>query len=382
MANENHFDIENAKQLHPILEKFLSSYSNQAHDSAWLVNTLKTEHPEKKPEEIQALAQGISDSVAVWDENLASLNQACDEGTSKEEWLADRLQEGSTESNLAEFGDDLIKMGQSLHQSNQTVIADIEGTPPSQNLSADTASAQEVSTATSEWDASQVHTAAKQIGKEIEVSNLAGMVLQEGWKLVDTLPNKESLQGIKQVADALRSGDDKGIKEAATAALQTGIERGYVPMLSKDTPISVVSSVACYGVEQAKIMLQYAEGDISSQKALELSGRTAIAAVAHPLTKKFESIGSRLGQKAGITIGAMVSTVLPVLAPVATTVGGFIGGVVGKVAGSAIGQTIRKGAEKLAEVAKPVLKKAWEGVKTIGKSIVNGVKNFFESILG
>jgi phage-related protein len=143
-----------------------------------------------------------------------------------------------------------------------------------------------------------------------------------------------------------------------------------------------VSGVACYGVEQAKIMLQYAEGDISGQKALELSGRTAIAVIAHPLTKKFEAIGARLGQKAGMAVGAMVSTVLPVLAPVATAVGGFIGGVVGKVAGSAIGQTIRRGAEKIVEVAKPVLKAAWEGVKNVGRSIVSGVKNFFESIFG
>jgi ribosomal protein S10 len=43
---------------------------------------------------------------------------------------------------------------------------------------------------------------------------------------------------------------------------------------------------------------------------------------------------------------------------------------------------IGKSAEKIVETAKPVLKAAWEGVKNVGRSIVSGVKNFFESIFG
>ena len=382
MTNENHFDLENAKQLHPLLEKFLSSYGEQAQDPAWLVNALQNEHPEKTPEEIQNLAQGIRDSVDIWNDNMASLNQACAEGTSKENWLAGRLQEAAAETPVNEYGADLTKLGTALHAANNSAIAEIEGFPSPNSPSSTATPVPEGSIPAEEWTPDQAHSAAAHIGKEVDVHNLAGMVLQNGWKFVDALPEKAGFQGIKQVADALRSGDDHGVKEAATAALQTGIERGYVPLLPKTTPISVVSGVACYGVEQAKIMLQYAEGDISGQKALELSGRTAIAVIAHPLTKKFEAIGARLGQKAGMAVGAMVSTVLPVLAPVATAVGGFIGGVVGKVAGSAIGQTIRKGAEKIVEVAKPVLKAAWEGVKNVGRSIVSGVKNFFESIFG
>ena len=106
-----------------------------------------------------------------------------------------------------------------------------------------------------------------------------------------------------------------------------------------------------------------------------MSGRTAINMVAHPLSEKFSAIGARLGQKAGATLGAMVGSVVPILAPVAATVGGFIGGVVGKVAGSAVGQAIKRGAQKIVDVAKPVLKSAWEGVKSVGRSIVSGIKS-------
>ena len=380
METKKYYDDENAKQFYTLLEKFLTSYGEQS--PSWLVNTLQNEHPKKSPDEIQNLAESIRDSIDIWNDNMASLNQACDEGTSKENWLADRLQEAVAELPVGAYGADLSKLGRALHTANNAALAEVEGLPSIDNAANITPPAPEDSIPADEWTADHAHSLAAHIGKEVAVNNLAGLVLQKGWNLVDALPEKAVFQGIKHVADALRSGDDHGVKEAASAALQTGIEHGYVPLLPKSTPISVVSGIACYGVEQAKIMLQYAEGDISGQKALELSGRTAIAVVAHPLTKKFEVIGTRLGQKTGMAIGTMVSTVLPVLAPVATVVGGFIGGVVGKVAGSVIGQTIRRGAEKIVEVAKPVLKKAWEGIKNVGKGIVNRVNNFIESILG
>ncbi len=113
-----------------------------------------------------------------------------------------------------------------------------------------------------------------------------------------------------------------------------------------------------------------------------MSCHTAINMVAHPLSDKFSTIGARLGQKSEVSLGAMVWTVIPVLAPVAATLGGFIGGVVGKVAGSAVGQAIKQESQKIVDFAKPVLKTAWEGIKSIGSTIASGVKSIFNSIFG
>ena len=52
----------------------------------------------------------------------------------------------------------------------------------------------------------------------------------------------------------------------------------------------------------------------------------------------------------------------------------------GKVAGSAVGQAIKRGAQKIIEVAKPVLKSAWEGIKSVGSSIISEVKSIFSII--
>ena len=178
------------------------------------------------------------------------------------------------------------------------------------------------------------------------------------------------------MADALRSGDDQGVKEAASAALKTGIEKGYIPILPKSTPTSVVSGIACFGVEQAKVMVKFADGEISSGQALSLMGRVATVNAANVFTHFGEKIGQQVGQKIGLAVGAIV----PVLAPIGAAVGSFVGATVGRMAGSAIGKAVTKAAKKLAEAAKPVLKRAWEGIKSVGRTIAGGIKSLFSSI--
>ncbi len=72
-----------------------------------------------------------------------------------------------------------------------------------------------------------------------------------------------------------------------------------------------------------------------------------------------------------------VAAVIPVLAPVGMAVGSFVGATVGRIGDSMIGKAVTKAAKKLAEATKPVLKRAWEGIKSVGGSIMNGIKNLF-----
>ncbi len=370
---------EHAQKLSPLIEIFLTSYNSKSETNPdWLSSTLQSENPEKSQEEISALSDNIRQSVSIWDENLASLNDYCDEGNSKEEWLAERLQEAGEGEDSAEYNQGLAQAGGTLHAYNEQTINRLAGRELVDDETSDIIEAEPVESPN--WEEEDTSALATHLAKEVSVTNLAGTVLLEGWKMAEALPEAEGFTGLKKVADALRNGEDGDVKAAATAALQTGIDRGLVPIIPKNAPISVVSGVACYGVEQAKIMLQYADGDISGAKALEMSGRTAVAMIAHPLSEKFSAMGCALGRKAGAAIGAAVGSIVPILAPVAATVGGFIGGVVGKVAGSTIGQAIKRGAQKIVDVAKPVLKSAWEGIKSVGSSIFSGVKSIFSSI--
>ena len=133
-----------------------------------------------------------------------------------------------------------------------------------------------------------------------------------------------------------------------------------------------LTALASSSIESARLMLQYADGDISGAEVLDRTEQIVTVQVSQGLSIAGEKSGRSIGAK----IGLAVSTFVPFLAPVAVTVGGFVGGMVGKLAGSKIGQAIGKAARKVAEVAKPVVKKAWETVKNVGRSIVSGVKSF------
>ena len=314
---------------------------------------------------IQTIRKEIRTSVAAWDEDMASIHEACAEGKSKEEWLEGKLQESTIGVNVSDYGTYLAEANTELHQANQEAIEGTREQPSDFEENGE-----------QEWDAANTHELALQLGKEVEVSSLASTVLRTGWKMAENIPLGENFQNLKKVGDALRSGEDQGVKEAASAALKAGIEKGYIPFLPKSTPTAIVSGLACAGVEQAKIVMQFADGDISGGQALNLMGRVATVQASNVCGH----LGEQLGKKAGQALGMMVGSVMPVLMPVGMAVGNFVGGVVGRIGGSAIGKAIGKAVHKIAEVAKPVLKRAWEGVKSVGRSIVNGVKNLFSSI--
>ena len=79
-ANKS-FTFANTQKLSPLLETFLTSYDKSTEGNPdWLSSTLQSENPEKSSEEISTLSDNIRQSVNIWNENLASLNEYCDEG--------------------------------------------------------------------------------------------------------------------------------------------------------------------------------------------------------------------------------------------------------------------------------------------------------------
>lgn len=358
------FDEKSASLLTPILGQFMKAYEENADesDTSWLDVPLKEALPERSGEEIQAIRQEIRESIATWDANMASINEACAQGKTKEEWLEGKLQEATIGVNVADYGTYLAEANTELHQANQEAIEGTREIPDGLEENEQ-----------QEWDAANTHELALQLGKEIEVSSLASTVLRTGWQMAEKMPLGEGFQNLQKVGEALRSGEDQGVKEAASAALKAGIEKGYIPILPKNTPTEVVSSLACTGVEQAKIMLQFADGDISGGQAVNLMGRVATVHAANVCGQ----LGEKIGRQAGEKLGMMVGAYFPALMPVSMAVGNFVGGVIGRIGGSTVGKAVCKAAHKIAEVAKPILNRAWEGIKSVGRSIVNGVKSLF-----
>ena len=114
-----------ARELRPVVHRFMQSYAKkpaEVSDESWLTGQLSRELPEKTPTEIQVMSHEIIESVASFDENMKSVNAACDAGQSKEEWFADKMQEASVGVSVNEYGNYLANIDRTLEEANKIMM--------------------------------------------------------------------------------------------------------------------------------------------------------------------------------------------------------------------------------------------------------------------
>lgn len=356
------FSAEDVQKLQPIMEDFMADCDNGGEN--WLASRLEQAMPEESSENRQQILAEIEAGVENFDSKLASLQEAIAAGDTKEEWLAANLRQSLAGLSEKEYGTTLFATTKALHKENEHTMAYIEGAPVPVTV-------EEAPVEEYDWSAEESRAVANHLGQEIKIGALAGQVVNAGFAMAEKTSLGSRLGELKNVAEALRTGDDGEVKKAASAALVVGVQRGIVP-LPKSTPVGTLTALASGGIESARLMMQYADGDISGREVLDRTEQIVTVQVSQGLSVAGEKLGRSIGTKIGLAVGTFV----PFLAPVAVTVGGFVGGMVGKLASSKIGQAIGKAARKVAEVAKPIVKKTWETVKNVGRSIVNGVKSF------
>lgn len=125
VTNFSEINEETVKKLHPILQRFMDSYAAKPKDmtdETWLAQKLGEELPEKSSEEIAAMSREIVASVEEFDRNLTSLNKACETGTPKEVWLADKLQNAAVGVNVVDYGNYLQGIDDTLRANNEAMM--------------------------------------------------------------------------------------------------------------------------------------------------------------------------------------------------------------------------------------------------------------------
>ena len=163
------FDEKAAGLLQPLIGKFLKAYAERpadVRDSSWLDEHIQAELPEKSTEEIAVIRQEIHKTVATWEENMQSIDEACSQGQTKEEWLEGKLSETAVGVNVADYGNYLAVADTALHQANQETIQSIDGIHVAPSDIEELPESQE-------WNSNATHELAIQLGKELDISNLA-----------------------------------------------------------------------------------------------------------------------------------------------------------------------------------------------------------------
>lgn len=192
------------------------------------------------------------------------------------------------------------------------------------------------------------------IGKQTGYACLQGAAVGAGMAIATKVWNGEPIDREEVVETAIVSGADFGIKTATAGALKVASEKGILKVIPKGTKGSTFANIAFVAIENVKVLGKVATGELTAKEGIDAMQQTTGACVAG-------LAASAKGTAIGATIGS-------VLGPVGTAVGGFIGGTIGYMAGSKVGQAVVKGVQKVRD-------KAVEVVKSIGSTIVEGVKS-------
>ncbi len=184
------------------------------------------------------------------------------------------------------------------------------------------------------------------VGKNAGAMALQAAAVTTGIDVVMKVCQGQDIQPDEVMGTALRAGSDTGVKTVAAGTLCTAVKNGKVSFLPKDTGAGLVAGIAFVGVENAKVLLEVAEGKLSPLRGLDKMGKTTMA---------------MLG---GLGLTELVKTALVGAIGGPLSVGAsLVTGLVSYAAGSGIGGKVYAAAKTIAKTAKDLGKRAVDGIK-------------------
>ena|GEM_PF-6070811 len=163
-------------------------------------------------------------------------------------------------------------------------------------------------------------TVAANLSRNAALTGICGITLTMGLSVL--FKGGMSKQNFTKLI--IKTGTSDTLNVLVTGALKVGAERRILPLLTRATPMIVLTAIALIAIESSKTMIQYANGEIKCLEALNQVSKvstSAICAVAFGIQ--------------GALIGATAFAAVPIAAPM---VGAFMGELVGTMIGYEVGR--------------------------------------------
>ena len=382
------FDEEKAtREVGPIFGRFYKSYATKHQElgiQEWLFARLKEELPNREDSYIERVSNDIVDGVRNFDDDLKSLDASSERGLSKEQWLANSLEQFSSGLDRNEYGNYLADLDKNLALNNAMAMKAITAKAGENPVILTKNQEQDLEINKQDdkdWNSYSTKALALNLGKQATLSGVTGLCMGIESYIDSQILNNDDVEVRDFVSNSIESGIDFGLKVATTGAIEVAVENGIFPFLKK-TPVGILSCIGSGIVENCKTAWKFIKGEINGHEALDRVGRVATVQVktAFGICLKRETC-----EKIGETIGGAI------FGPQGKVVGKIAGNVISAVANTDVGKAIGEGIKKIAKPAVEYAKNCWNTVKkTAGewldntrKAVSNGLKkvgNFFKSL--
>lgn len=220
-----------------------------------------------------------------------------------------------------------------------------------------------------EWSDTNRINVAKEIGKGALLAAGATCAFQGarilGRRLWNSLTGKENQSASEDLKEFFESSIKTGVNVGATTAVAGGVvvaaRNGWLGAIAKGMNANIITMSVIGGIENAKILYKFANGELTAAETADAMGTTTAA-----LYGGFEGglSGAALGAKLGIYGG-----------PVGIFIGGVAGAIIGGMAGSKVGEKVYQAGKEIVKTGATIVKTAVKAVVDIGKAAWEGVKS-------
>lgn len=351
---------EEATIIKDLLEECVESYHAKGEavtDTDWLKNIFIQKINGITEREALKDAETIVETVNSISGNLYEMKQAEQQGTSKESWLANQIQQDIGENVTVKQGEELSLFDNSLYLQNMN-----QAGQPIEEYSQNNEEIVE-NTTQEGYSSYQIKELAMDIAKNASAYGIQNAASTTGTLLAAKIMDGENIKPNQIIQEAFKSGVDSSMQIVASGALKIASENQLVQCLPEATPTEIIASISGIGIEGVKILARVASGEITLTKGIGQFGRLGISVV-----KNFWTIAKSTSLK------EVVTRFLPFLDPKLTVIAQTVGTVLSFMGGTDFGRLIVDTKIKIAGAAKAVAQTAIQGLKKAKQFVGNGIK--------
>lgn len=262
----------------------------------WLSKKLGEAFSDKNVSEVENIKIEIFENIEKYERNKEEIQQAYEQGQSKEEWLAEKLETSTEELDKSEQ----MEVLGTVHNGLLDALGEIDS---SQSVEVEE---------TAELESKRVANSVGEIATVRIMQVLGEEDEDESAKVEPSEFIEESLKNHSEIA----------LKKMASGALVSLVKKGRIPLIPPTTPVGIITHIACFGIDHAKTIVQMARKEISLTEGLRRITQGAVSTIFGMLSDAKGKIG-----KGGLS-GLMSAFQKPLsyVSKVSNSVLKFIGG--------------------------------------------------------
>lgn len=236
------------------LKSWVDSYVTEK--GASIDDWVKSKLQEHLGAEADATYMELSEGISAYEKNKRDIQTAYGNGSSKEEWLAEKLQNATGE----------------LVQKERVEVFSVIQKGLAENLGIELEPEDDL-TPTQEVYALEDKMLAKTTS---ELISARAMQLNEDDEFIDAEFEEDYSEFVER---ALQSNEDDSLKKLASGALVSLVKADKIPIIPAVTPVRTVAQIACLGVDNAKTLVRVAKKEISLTEGLRIITQNTVSAV-------------------------------------------------------------------------------------------------------